>query len=137
MIFILIWAGDSGAYIFGMWLGQKYGPRLAPSISPKKSWIGVFGGAAMTLLVAFGLSITPWLEVQGVHLPWYHALGLGLVTFVADVIGDLIESQWKRYFQVKDSGTGMPGHGGFLDRFDSSLVAIPMAIVYLVIFQFI
>lgn len=136
-IFILIWVGDTGAYVFGMSLGQKHGPKLAPTISPKKTWIGAIGGFVTVLLASWLLTLTPWFEVHGVQIPWYHALGIGTVIYVAGVIGDLVESQWKRFFQVKDSGHGMPGHGGFLDRFDSALLAIPMAIVYLVIFQFI
>lgn len=137
MVFVLIWMGDAGAYLFGMALGQKIGPKLAPHISPKKSLVGAIGGLALTLVVAYLLTLTPYFEVHGTHLPWYHALGLGAVINMASVVGDLVESQWKRFFQVKDSGNGMPGHGGFLDRFDSAMLAVPMAIVYLVIFQFI
>lgn len=127
--FIIIWASDVGAYCFGMALGQKYGKKLFPSISPKKSWIGAIGGFAMTLLAAWVMSVLDWIDI-----PWYHALALGAVMDVFGVYGDLFESQWKRHFEVKDSGNIIPGHGGFLDRFDSALFAIPAGVIYLSVF---
>ncbi len=124
--FIIIWASDVGAYCFGMALGQKYGKKLFPAISPKKSWVGAIGGLVTALLAAGLLSLSCWLDIN-----WYQALGLGLVMDVFGVYGDLFESQWKRHYNVKDSGTAIPGHGGFLDRFDSALFAIPAGVIYL------
>ena len=128
--FAIVWASDVGAYIFGITLGQKYGKKLFPSISPKKSWIGFWGGLATSVLVAFLLNKFGLLE-----LPMMHCLILGLLIDCAGVYGDLIESQWKRYYEVKDSGNIIPGHGGLLDRFDSALVAIPLGVIYMVVFN--
>lgn len=125
--FCLIWASDVGAYIFGISLGQKYGKKLFPSISPKKSWIGFWGGmftAIATSLVLYFTGLFPFSII--------HCIALAVLVVVAGVYGDLIESQWKRHYNVKDSGSIIPGHGGLLDRFDSALIAIPVAIIYLV-----
>ena len=128
--FAIVWGSDVGAYLFGITLGQKYGKKLFPSISPKKSWIGFWGGLATSVLVAFLLNKFGLLE-----LPMMHCLILGLLIDCAGVYGDLIESQWKRYYEVKDSGNIIPGHGGLLDRFDSALVAIPLGVIYMVVFN--
>ncbi|MGN1211614.1 MAG: phosphatidate cytidylyltransferase [Candidatus Cryptobacteroides sp.] len=124
--FIIIWASDVGAYVFGVSLGQKYGKKLFPSISPKKSWIGFWGGLA----TAVGTGALLW-KFGALQMSLPIALGLSVVMNVAGVYGDLIESQWKRHFEVKDSGIIIPGHGGMLDRFDSALTAIPMGLLYL------
>lgn len=128
--FCIIWGSDVGAYCFGMALGQKYGRKLFPSISPKKSWIGFWGGLLTSVLVAFLLKKFGLFE-----LPMIHCLILGLLLDCAGVYGDLIESQWKRYYEIKDSGNIIPGHGGLLDRFDSALVAIPLGVIYMVVFN--
>lgn len=128
--FIIVWASDVGAYCFGMALGQKYGKKLFPAISPKKSWVGAIGGFCTSVLAAWLVSVAGWLEI-----PWYHALALGAIMDVFGVYGDLFESQWKRHYEVKDSGNIIPGHGGFLDRFDSALFAIPAAVIYLSCFN--
>lgn len=131
--FIIIWVGDTGAYCFGTMFGQKENSRkLAPAISPKKSWIGFWSGVAFSAAAAVGLHYLTWLP-----FPLLHCFALGLIIGVTGVCGDLFESMWKRHFHVKDSGNAIPGHGGMLDRFDSSLVAIPFAVVYLVLFQLI
>jgi len=128
-LFIIVWMSDVGAYCFGCGLGQKYGPRLCPTISPKKSWVGAVGGAAVAIATGALLS---WLG----YLPYgiWHSMGLALVIDVTGIFGDLIESIWKRNAGIKDSGKIIPGHGGMLDRFDSAVIAIPAAIAYLVIF---
>ena len=126
--FAIIWGTDVGAYIFGITLGQKYGKKLFPSISPKKSWIGFWGG----ILTAAGVAVAlHYLGIFCVEL--IHCISLALLLSVTGVYGDLIESQWKRHYDVKDSGTIIPGHGGLLDRFDSALIAIPIGIIYLVV----
>lgn len=125
--FIVIWVSDVGAYCLGTLFGQKEGSRkLAPEISPKKSWWGFWSGLAFALAASVGLHFWIWSSI-----PMVHCLVLGLIISVGGVCGDLFESQWKRRYHVKDSGSVIPGHGGMLDRFDSSLVAIPLAAVYL------
>lgn len=133
-IFVFLWMNDTGAYLCGSLLGRH---KLFPRVSPGKSWEGSIGGAIIVLLVAAliswvdeshlladfgatetGLSITEW-------------MGLGLVVVVFGTLGDLVESLFKRTLGIKDSGNILPGHGGMLDRFDSSLMAIPAAIIYI------
>ena len=120
-VFIFLWANDSGAYCSGMLLGKH---RLFPRISPKKSWEGSIGGAILAIGVGYLLSI--WFETDA--LIW---MGLALVVVVFGTWGDLVESLLKRKLGIKDSGNILPGHGGMLDRFDSSLIAILAAVVYL------
>jgi phosphatidate cytidylyltransferase len=126
--FGIVWASDVGAYLFGITLGQKYGKKLFPSISPKKSWIGFWGGVFTAVVVAilfqkFGI----------LNFSMLHSMILAVLINVSSVYGDLIESQWKRHYNIKDSSNLIPGHGGLLDRFDSALVAIPVGVIYLVV----
>lgn len=131
--FILIWISDVGAFCVGSWLGQREGAKkLAPSISPKKSWWGFWSAVVFCVAAAAGLHALGWLS-----FPLVHCMAVGVIISVGGVCGDLVESMWKRYFGVKDSGNCIPGHGGMLDRFDSSLVAIPLAVVYLEMFNLI
>ena len=125
--FCIIWGTDVGAYMFGITLGQKYGKKLFPSISPKKSWISFWGGLFVAILVAVALHYVGIFRFDLIH-----CIFMGALLCVAGVYGDLIESQWKRHYNVKDSGNLIPGHGGLLDRFDSALIAIPIGIIYLV-----
>ena len=127
--FIIIWATDVGGYVFGLTFG-KNGKKLFPEISPKKSWAGFWGGmicatAAAAILKYIGL----------LDFPMVHCIFMAIVMDVAGVYGDLFESQWKRCFDIKDSGKIIPGHGGMLDRFDSSLIAIPTGVLYLIVFN--
>ncbi len=125
--FAIIWGTDVGAYLFGVTLGQKYGKKLFPSISPKKSWIGFWGG----MLLAIAVSV--FLHYAGLFcFDLLHCVIMAVLLCITGVYGDLIESQWKRHYEVKDSGNIIPGHGGLLDRFDSALIAIPIGIIYLV-----
>ena len=127
--FILIWVSDVGAYCVGSTLGQRPdAKRLAPSISPHKSWWGFGGSIFFCVAAAVGLHFLTWLPYSLIH-----CVVIGLIISLGGTCGDLFESMWKRHFGVKDSGKCIPGHGGMLDRFDSSLVAIPMASVYLVL----
>ncbi len=125
-VFIFLWCNDTGAYVVGSLIGQH---KLFARISPNKSWEGSIGGLILVLVVATliwrlepdnfsGLSLLAW-------------LGLGVVVAVFGTWGDLIESLFKRTLGIKDSGNILPGHGGMLDRFDSSLLAIPAAVVYI------
>ncbi len=125
--FAIIWGTDVGAYMFGITLGQKYGKKLFPSISPKKSWIGFWGGVFTSALVAVVLHY-----VGLFNFDLLHCIIMAVLLCITGVYGDLIESQWKRHYEVKDSGDLIPGHGGLLDRFDSALIAIPIGIIYLV-----
>lgn len=132
--FCIIWGSDVGAYCFGMALGQKYGRKLFPSISPKKSWIGFWGGMLTAVLVSVALyfaGVFP-MEAGSQRFDLLHCVIIAVLLDIAGVYGDLIESQWKRHYNVKDSGKLIPGHGGLLDRFDSALIAIPIGIMYLV-----
>ncbi len=120
-VIVLIWINDTGAYFAGSLWGRR---PLAPSISPAKSWEGFFGGLLLTLTASVGLSsfIPSFCLMQ--------SLGLGTVLVLAATAGDLLESKIKRLSGVKDSGTFLPGHGGLLDRFDSWLIAMPVAAAY-------
>lgn len=128
--FIIIWASDVGGYVFGVTLGQRFGKKLFPEISPKKSWVGFWGGLFMSVAVSAGLFFTGMFPEQYTLL---HCLALAVLMDVTGVYGDLIESQWKRHYSLKDSGNIIPGHGGMLDRFDSALTAIPMGVIYLMV----
>ena len=126
--FVIIWGSDVGAYLFGMSLGQRYGKKLFPSVSPKKSWIGFWGGLFTAVLVAVLLNLAGLFTFKMIH-----CIAMAVLLCITGVYGDLIESQWKRHYDVKDSGSIIPGHGGLLDRFDSALIAIPIGIIYLVV----
>ena len=123
-VFVFLWVNDSGAYCVGSLIGRH---KLFPRISPGKSWEGSIGGAVFVLAVAYAISYF----LDGVMLTTIEWLGLGLVVVVFGTWGDLVESLFKRTLGIKDSGAILPGHGGMLDRFDSSLLAIPAAVVYL------
>ena len=123
-VFVFLWVNDTGAYCVGSLLGRH---KLFPRISPGKSWEGSIGGAVFVLAAAWAVSYF----LDGVMLTLPQWLGLGLVVVVFGTWGDLVESLFKRTLGIKDSGSILPGHGGMLDRFDSSLLAIPAAVVYL------
>ena len=123
-VFVFLWINDTGAYCTGSLIGRH---KLFPRISPAKSWEGCIGGAVFVLAAAWAISY--WLD--GVMLTTIEWLGLGLVVVVFGTWGDLVESLFKRTLGIKDSGNILPGHGGMLDRFDSALLAIPAAVVYL------
>ena len=128
-VFIFIWLSDSGAYIVGSKIGKR---KLFPSISPKKSWEGSIGGAVFAIiasqLIALNADSFSATSTLANHLGW---AGLALVVVVFGTWGDLVESLIKRRLGIKDSGNILPGHGGMLDRFDSSLMAFPAAMVYI------
>ena len=121
-IFIFVWLDDTGAYLVGSLIGKR---KLFERISPKKSWEGSIGGGVVAIGVSFILAhYFPFMSM----MEW---AGLALVVVIFGTWGDLTESLLKRQLHVKDSGNILPGHGGMLDRFDSSLMAIPAAVVYL------
>ena len=125
-ILFSLWINDTMAYIVGSFIGKT---PFSP-ISPKKTWEGTIGGALLCVGVMTAISIAiPAADV----LPWYKWAALFTICAVFGTLGDLLESKIKRMAGVKDSGNIMPGHGGFLDRFDSLLLAAPAAFLYLLI----
>ena len=121
-IFGFNWINDTGAYCTGMLLGKH---PLFKRISPKKSWEGSIGGAILSVAASFALAhFFPIMSTAA----W---VGMSLVVVVFGTWGDLTESLMKRHLGIKDSGNILPGHGGMLDRFDSAIMAIPAAVVYL------
>jgi phosphatidate cytidylyltransferase len=124
LLFILVWINDTGAYITGVSFGKT---KLLERISPKKTWEGTIGGVVLCMIVAafYGKYV--------LHDSLLIFCGLGLVIGVFATLGDLIESQLKRSLNIKDSGTMLPGHGGFLDRFDGFLMAMPAAYFYMLL----
>ncbi len=120
-LIILTWSNDSWAYLVGSKIGRT---PLFAAVSPKKTWEGTLGGGSMTLLTAYGLSLI-FTQIGTLH--W---LVFGLIVVVFGSIGDLVESIFKRGQNIKDSGSLLPGHGGFLDRFDAFIFMIPFAAAY-------
>lgn len=127
-IFIFLWTNDTGAYISGSLLGKH---KLFPRVSPGKSWEGSIGGGLLVLAVAALVGHIANSNEGGHILSIPGWMGLGLVVVFFGTWGDLVESLFKRTIGIKDSGKILPGHGGMLDRFDSSLMAFPAAVVYL------
>lgn len=125
-IFLFLWTNDTGAYCCGSLLHKRFPAKLFERISPNKSWVGSIGGGVLCLVVAYVLwQVAPNL----LTLPQW--MGLGITVCIFGTWGDLVESLFKRQLGIKDSGNILPGHGGMLDRFDSSLLAIPAAVLYL------
>ena len=128
-VFVFLWMNDTGAYLCGSLLGKH---KLFPRISPGKSWEGSIGGGILVILVAVLVwYLTDQYNLNQLGLTAVEWVGLGLTVVVFGTWGDLVESLFKRTLGIKDSGNILPGHGGMLDRFDSSLLAIPAAVVYL------
>jgi phosphatidate cytidylyltransferase len=127
----ILWASDTGAYFAGTFFGKR---KLFERISPKKSWEGFFGGAALALV--FTISLPYFFEAIGQTstLTLVNWLVVGLIIIVGGTFGDLVESLLKRSIEIKDSGDALPGHGGFLDRFDGLLISAPFIVAYLEIF---
>ena len=125
--FVVIWSTDIGAYLLGKSIG---GAKLAPKISPNKTWAGFFGGISSAVIVSFLLYYFLY-PMAGLFLFF---LGCVIISIVGQ-IGDLFESWCKRRLGVKDSGKLIPGHGGILDRVDSLLLSTPIAGVVAIIFQ--
>src|SRR5262245_27939019 len=121
-LLFMVWANDTFAFFTGHYLGRT---KLAPHVSPAKTWEGFAGGLVFTVFAAFVFTIAlPTAFQQPLHLAWYHAVLLGVLVAIVGTIGDLAESLLKRGTGVKDSGRLVPGHGGILDRMDSPLFAV-------------
>lgn len=123
LLFVLIWSSDSFAYFTGRLFGKH---KMAPKISPKKTWEGFVGGVIFTLVLGYFIE-QKFPELRG---NW---IIVGFLVSVFAPIGDLVESQLKRTFGVKDSGNIIPGHGGVLDRLDSFIIAAPVVYLYFII----
>lgn len=126
-IFIFLWINDTGAYCSGSLFGKH---KLFPRISPGKTWEGSIGGGIFVLIAAAIISYFANNGASAHSLNVIEWMGLGLTVVFFGTWGDLVESLFKRTLGIKDSGNIMPGHGGMLDRFDSSLMAIPASVVY-------
>ncbi len=122
--FLIVWSMDIGAYFFGNFFGKH---PLFKSISPKKTIEGFLGGSLSVFVVSFAIAAV------FSFFTYKDALFFALIIIVFGTLGDLVESKFKRQVGLKDSGTIMPGHGGLLDRFDSTLLSIPFIILYLYI----
>lgn len=128
-VFVFLWMNDTGAYLCGSLLGKH---KLFPRISPGKSWEGSIGGGILVIAVAVLVwYLADQYQLNQLGLSAVKWAGLGLTVVIFGTWGDLVESLFKRTLGIKDSGNILPGHGGMLDRFDSSLLAIPAAVVYL------
>ena len=128
-VFVFLWINDTGAYLCGSLLGRH---KLFLRISPGKSWEGSIGGGVLVVIVSLLVCyLTDRYGVNDLQLSYLEWAGLGVTVVVFGTWGDLVESLFKRTLGIKDSGNILPGHGGMLDRFDSSLMAIPAAVVYL------
>lgn len=123
--FLLLWVNDTGAYLSGITFGRH---SLMERISPKKSWEGFIGGTILAAVASWLLS--GWLGVVE-REKW---VIISLIISVSGTYGDLVESMLKRSTGVKDSGTIMPGHGGFLDRFDSAIISFPLVFLFISLF---
>lgn len=123
LLFVLIWSSDSFAYFTGRLFGKH---KMAPKISPKKTWEGFAGGVFFTLILGYFIE-QKFPDLRG---NW---MIVGFLVSVFAPIGDLVESQLKRTFGVKDSGNIIPGHGGVLDRLDSFIIAAPVVYLYFIL----
>jgi len=117
-LLVVVWATDIGGYIFGMTLG---GPKLAPAISPNKTWSGFIGGILLAVVGAY--SVATFFAEQAQMLNFVSVIILAAGISVVSQLGDLFESKVKRRFGVKDSGSAIPGHGGLFDRVDGLMAA--------------
>jgi phosphatidate cytidylyltransferase len=121
----ILWATDTGAYFAGSLFGRR---KLFERISPKKSWEGVIGGAALALAMTYTMSY--FFDI----LALWQWMSIGVIIIIGGVYGDLVESLLKRSIEIKDSGNALPGHGGFLDRFDGLFISAPFIVAFLEIF---
>jgi phosphatidate cytidylyltransferase len=126
LVFIMTWASDVGGYLFGKLWGKT---KLSPQLSPGKTWEGAIG--AVLLTVALAICFNSIVRMENIN--FFYTLVIGVLASVTAQVGDLLESAIKRYFEVKDSGHIIPGHGGVLDRFDSFMLLLPVVYYFLVL----
>lgn len=127
-IFLSVWVCDSAAFIIGTRFGKR---KLAPSISPNKTWEGTIAGFVFSTLFIYFLVQNQFLQINNYLFNLNDVIIMGFIVGIIGQLGDLFESMIKREFQVKDSGTLLQGHGGVLDRFDSLLFVIPAFYIYI------
>ena len=130
-ILLILWATDTGAYFAGTFLGKH---KLFERISPKKTWEGFIGGAVLAGFIAFTYNLI----LLDYDHKYFTAIDLTVITIIIVIggtFGDLVESLLKRSIEIKDSGSSIPGHGGFLDRFDGLFISAPFVVAYLEIFK--
>ena len=121
----MLWASDTGAYFAGKNFGRR---KLFERVSPKKTWEGSVGGTIAAVSVGIVLSY------YFTSMPIWKWIAISLIIVVAGTYGDLVESLFKRSIRIKDSGRSIPGHGGFLDRFDGLLIAAPFIVAFVRLF---
>jgi phosphatidate cytidylyltransferase len=126
-IFFILWIHDIGAFFAGKYFGRH---QLFAKISPSKTWEGSIGGSICAITMVFILNYS----FEGIDL--YHWLGVAIIIIIFGTYGDLIESLYKRSLNIKDTSNAMPGHGGFLDRFDGLILSIPFVVAYLILVRF-
>ena len=125
-ILLILWSSDTGAYFSGKFFGRR---KLFERISPKKTWEGFFGGAIIAMITAFFY----WYFTKSLDRGEW--MGIATIIVIAGTLGDLVESLFKRSIEIKDSGSIIPGHGGFLDRFDGLLLSMPFIVTFIKIFE--
>jgi phosphatidate cytidylyltransferase len=121
-VFVILWSNDSGAYLAGRLFGKR---KLFERISPKKTWEGFFGGAIIALVASFFY----WKFTESLSMDQW--LCIAVIIATTGTLGDLVESLFKRSIAIKDSGSLIPGHGGFLDRFDGLLLSMPFILTFI------
>ena len=121
----ILWASDTGAYFAGTLLGKN---KLFERISPKKTWEGLFGGVVLAAIITYGIAH------YFTSLALWQWVTIAAIIIVGGTFGDLVESLLKRSIEIKDSGDALPGHGGFLDRFDGLLISAPFIVAFLEVF---
>jgi len=129
-LLVVVWGADTGGYVFGMSLR---GPKLAPSISPNKTWSGFFGGTLLGALAGWGM-VSYFRPEVALEMAAFKIIAFSAAMAVVSQVGDLLESWVKRRFDVKDSGSIIPGHGGLFDRVDGLVAtAIALALINIVL----
>lgn len=124
-VMLIVWGADVGAYFAGRTFGKN---KLAPNVSPGKTWEGVYGGLITTLLIAIGggYCLNEYTSTVLDANKWAALIGVTLLVTLVSVLGDLVESMLKRHRGIKDSSQLLPGHGGIMDRIDSMTAAVPV-----------
>jgi phosphatidate cytidylyltransferase len=130
LLFLLIWGADVGAYFSGKAFGDK---KLAPRVSPGKSWAGFYGGLATAMIIAVAMSLWAGAPILNSSRGILFLVACAFVV-VTSVLGDLAVSMFKRHRGIKDSSNLLPGHGGFLDRIDSLLSAGPVFSLFILLY---
>ena len=131
-VMLIVWGADTGAYFAGKTWGKA---KLAPNVSPGKSWAGFWGGVVTTLIIAlvYGVCINHWIRPLD-NMDVLILASITVITTVISVLGDLVESMMKRHRGIKDSSQLLPGHGGVLDRIDSMAAAVPIFAFFMLLF---